>query len=115
MFGRGAEEAEALRAAGIPYEIVPGVTAAFAAGALPRSPSPTGRVPAPRPGDRRTKSRARRPARLGRPRPASPARWPSTWASTQLGHIVRELRHGMSPDTPAALVEPGVHAGTSGR
>ena len=33
VFGRGAEEAEELRAAGIPYEIVAGVTAALAAGA----------------------------------------------------------------------------------
>ena len=31
LFGRGAEEAEALTAAGIPYEMVPGVTAALAA------------------------------------------------------------------------------------
>jgi len=31
LFGRGGEEAEALRAAGIPYDIVPGVTSAFAA------------------------------------------------------------------------------------
>jgi uroporphyrinogen III methyltransferase/synthase len=33
IFGRGGEEAEALRAAGLSYEIVPGVTAALAAGA----------------------------------------------------------------------------------
>ncbi|HZV03891.1 MAG TPA: uroporphyrinogen-III C-methyltransferase [Gemmataceae bacterium] len=34
VFGRGGEEAEALRQAGIPYEIVPGVTAALGAGAF---------------------------------------------------------------------------------
>ncbi len=32
IFGRGAEEVEALAAAGIPYEVVPGVTAASAVG-----------------------------------------------------------------------------------
>lgn len=34
VFGRGAEEAEALRSAGVPYEIVPGVTAALGATAF---------------------------------------------------------------------------------
>src|SRR5262245_3510217 len=33
IFGRGGEEAEALRAAGLSYEIVPGISAALAAGA----------------------------------------------------------------------------------
>jgi uroporphyrinogen III methyltransferase/synthase len=34
IFGRGADEAEALRAAGIPFEIVPGITAGLAAAAF---------------------------------------------------------------------------------
>ena len=38
VFGRGSEEAEELRAAGIAYEIVPGVTAALAAGSFAEIP-----------------------------------------------------------------------------
>jgi len=38
IFGRGGEEAEACRAAGVPVEIVPGISAAQAAGALAQVP-----------------------------------------------------------------------------
>jgi uroporphyrin-III C-methyltransferase len=38
VFGRAGEEIAALRGAGIPFEVVPGVTAAFAAGAALRLP-----------------------------------------------------------------------------
>lgn len=106
VFGRGAEEAEALRAAGIPYEIVPGVTAAFAAAAIAEIPL-----------THRTCSSAIALV-TGHEDPGKEestldwevlARFPGTLAVymgvTQLGHIAHELLgRGMSPDTPAALV-----------
>jgi uroporphyrinogen III methyltransferase/synthase len=106
VFGRGAEEAEALRAAGIPYEIVPGVTAAFAAAAFAEIPL-----------THRTCSSAIALV-TGHEDPGKEestldwevlARFPGTLAVymgvTQLGHIAHELLgRGMSPDTPAALV-----------
>jgi uroporphyrinogen III methyltransferase / synthase len=106
VFGRGAEEAEALRAAGVPYEIVPGVTAALAAAACTEIPL-THRALAsavalvtghedPGKGDARLDWGAL-------------ANFPGTLAVymgvTQLGHIADELTaRGLPADTPAALV-----------
>jgi uroporphyrinogen III methyltransferase / synthase len=106
VFGRGAEEAEALRAAGVPYEIVPGVSAAFAAAACADIPLThracasavalvTGHEDPGKAGTRLDWDVL--------------AKFPGTLAIymgvTQLGHLAHELiARGMSPDTPAALV-----------
>jgi uroporphyrinogen III methyltransferase/synthase len=105
-FGRGAEEAEALRHAGVPYEIVPGVTAALAAAACAEIPL-----------THRTCASAvafvtghEDPDKAGGQLDwGALARFPGTLAIymgvTQLGHIAAELmRRGVSPETPAALV-----------
>jgi uroporphyrinogen III methyltransferase/synthase len=106
VFGRGAEEAEALRAAGIPYEIVPGVTSALAAGAYAEVPIThrdeasavafvTGHENPHKPGSRLDW--------------AALARFPGTlvvyMGMARLPQIVRALiSHGKPPDTPAAAV-----------
>lgn len=106
IFGRGGEEAEAIREAGIPYEIVPGVTAALAAGAYTEIPL-THRAHASavalvtgheHPG--KANSRLDWDAL---------ARFPGTLAIymgvARLGIITRELiARGKSPDAPAAFV-----------
>src|SRR5262245_39855704 len=107
IFGRGGEEAEALRSAGIDYEIIPGVTAALAAGAFLEIPL-THRHPA-----------SALALVTGHELPHKPgnrldwkvlAAFPGTLAIymgiARLPVIVSELiRHGKSPDTPAAIVE----------
>jgi uroporphyrinogen III methyltransferase/synthase len=116
LFGRGAEEGAALSAAGVPFEIVPGVTSAIAVPAYAGIPLThrdhaslvtiaTGHQRADADGD----------ARL----PALP------WAqlATQGGTLVflmavRELaalletlvRHGLAADRPAAAVQQGTRA-----
>jgi uroporphyrinogen III methyltransferase/synthase len=107
VFGRGGEEAEALRDAGVAYEIVPGVTAALAAAAYLDVPLThrrhasavalvTGHELPNKPGSRLDWNAL--------------AKFPGTLAIymgiARLPLIVAELlRHGKDPETPAAIVE----------
>jgi uroporphyrinogen III methyltransferase/synthase len=107
IFGRGGEEAEALRTAGVAYEIVPGVTAALAAGAYLEIPLThrahcsaialvTGHELPNKPGNKLDW--------------AALAAFPGTLAIymgiARLPVIVGELlKHGKKADTPAAIVE----------
>jgi uroporphyrinogen III methyltransferase/synthase len=107
LFGRGAEEADSLRAAGVPYEIVPGVTSAMAAGAYAE-------IPVTHRGAASAVAFV-----TGHENPlkaasdldwAALARFPGTlvlyMAVSKIQAIVRVLLdHGKAPDTPAATVE----------
>jgi uroporphyrinogen III methyltransferase/synthase len=107
IFGRGGEEAETLRTAGIPYEIVPGVTAALAAAAFLDLPLT------------HRKYASAVALVTGHELPSKPgnkldwkalAAFPGTLAIymgiARLPLIVQELlRYGKCPDTPTAIVE----------
>jgi uroporphyrinogen III methyltransferase/synthase len=106
VFGRGGEEAEALRAAGLDYEVVPGVTAALGAAACAGIPL-----------THRDHSSAVAFV-TGHERPGKPdsaldwpalARFPGTlvfyMGVARLAHLVQSLvTHGKDPATPAAAV-----------
>src|SRR5881227_413107 len=107
VFGRGGEEAEALRTAGVGYEIVPGVTAALAAGAFLEVPLThrnyasavalvTGHELPNKPGNRLDwKALAAFPGTLC-----------IYMGVARLPVIISELlKYGKDPDTPAAIVE----------
>jgi uroporphyrinogen III methyltransferase/synthase len=107
VFGRGGEEAEALRSAGVAYEIVPGVTAALAAGSFLEVPLThrhyasavalvTGHELPNKPGNRLDwKALAAFPGTLC-----------IYMGVARLPVIVGELlKYGKDPDTPAAIVE----------
>ena len=107
IFGRGGEEAEALRAAGLAYEIVPGVSAAIAAGAYLELPLThrlyssavafvTGHELPNKPGNKLDwKALAAFPGTLA-----------IYMGIARLPVLVNELlRYGKPPDTPAGIVE----------
>jgi len=114
VFGRGAEEASALRAAGIPFEIVPGVSAAIAVPAYAGIPV-THRAHA----SLVTIATAHQ-AHDADSGHAGPPALPWELLARQGGTLVflmavkhleavlaALLRHGLDPQTPAAIVERG--------
>lgn len=109
MFGRGAEEAEELLAAGVPFEVVPGVTSAIAAAAYAGIPLTHRRF---------SSSVCFATGHEDPAKPESAHNWQAlaSGASTlvffmgmkNLPDIVRKLiDNGMDPETPAALVRWG--------
>jgi uroporphyrinogen III methyltransferase/synthase len=109
VFGRGGEEATALRAAGIPFEVVPGVTAALAVPAYAGIPATdrahaslvtivTGHLAC---GDAATSLPWDALARQG-------GTLVFLMGVKRLAHIAEALvAHGLDPATPAAVVERG--------
>ena len=96
LYGRGAEEIQFLRAAGIPYEIVPGITAAAAAAAYAELPL-TRR--------RRASSVALCTGHTGQVAVPEADTLVYYMAAGRLAEVAqRVLAHGRSPDTPVALV-----------
>jgi len=106
VFGRGAEECEALRAAGVPFQVIPGVTSATAvpaAAGIPvthRGVASAFAVVAGRECDGRSdldwEALARMPTLV------------VLMGLSALPEIVARLRaQGMAPDTPAAVIASG--------
>ncbi len=112
VFGRGGEEAEDLAAAGVPFEIVPGVTSAVAGPAYAGIPLTHRDF---------TSTVAFVTGHEDPTKPDSGIRWDkiATGIGTlvffmgvgQLPEIVRKLvEHGRSPETPAAVIRWGTRA-----
>ncbi len=105
LFARVAEELEALQQAGVPFEIVPGITAALGAGAYAGVPlTYRGAASAVALVTGRQEDDAEQPLDY-----AALARFPGTLViymgvTTAQDWSGQLIRHGMSPDAPVALI-----------
>ena len=123
VFGRGGEECEALHAAGVPFEVVPGITAALAAPAYAGIPvthrdfnSSFTFVT----GHEKEELYKEDEAKARGPGQASDLDWPSLAKLPCLAFYMgvkslpricqRLIEHGMPPDMPAATIRWGTHA-----
>lgn len=109
IFGRGAEEAQALHAAGVPFEVLPGITSATAAPAYAGIPLT------------HRESNAAFTVFTGHEDPTKPESaldWAkladpnrtlvALMAMSNLDQIARQLMaHGLAPSTPSAVIQDG--------
>ena len=116
IFGRGGEEAQALAAAGIPFEVVPGITAAQGAAArtgLPLTHRDHADSVVYVTGHGRGRVGDVQQLDLDWPRLARPRQTLVVYMGLQTLPLLSAglIAHGLAPDTPAALVERATRPG----
>lgn len=110
VFGRGGEEVQALQAAGITFEVVPGVTAASgcsAAAGIPLTHRDLAGSCVFLPGHLADDNATHDWAALARPGQTR-VFYMGVQRLAQIAHQL--MAHGLSPDTPAAIVRDGTRA-----
>ena len=109
IFGRGGEEAQALVASGVPFEIVPGVSSSYAAPAYAGIPLTHREYAASFTVATGHEDPGKALSSLDWAKLADPARTlVLLMATANLREIARELiAHGLAPQTPAAVVQDG--------
>ena len=107
VFGRGGEEIEALMAAGVAVEVVPGITAALgcaASAGIPLTHRDHAQACVFVTGHLKTASSSS----IGRCWRGRARPWSFTWAPKLYRRSTRQLMlHGLAPGTPVALIENG--------